>query len=59
MNEIISLKDQLKQNEEKITILETKNDKLNLEVQKLKDQFQEVLSFNEKSKYVFSLVIFC
>ena len=59
MNEIISLKNQLKQNEEKITILETKNDKLNLEVQKLKDQFQEVLSFNEKSKYVFSLVIFC
>ena len=58
MNEIISLKNQLKQNEEKITILETKNDKLNLEVQKLKDQFQEVLSFNEKSKYVFSLVIF-
>ena len=59
MNEIISLKNQLKQNEEKITILETKNDKLNLEVQKLKDQFKEVLSFNEKSKYVFSLVIFC
>ena len=53
MNEIISLKDQLKQNEEKITILETKNDKLNLEVQKLKDQIQELFSFNEKSKYMF------
>ena len=52
MTEIISLKDQLKQNDEKMAILETENDKVNLELQELKDQYQELLTFNEMSKYL-------